>query len=173
MIVPKKTQPFGNEFHSICCCTCGVIFRVEMVEGKDRPKELGKPKNEVESGGVTAGLMVRMTEGIWYKGLCVAMDSGFCVLNGLVEMGKKGVYGASLIKKRRYWPKGVLGDAIDRDFAGKELGSVDAIQGIQDGIPYHIYVMKDVDYTIKIMSTHGTCELVGKETRREVVKLPR
>ena len=61
MVVPRKPHPFGNEFHSICCCSCMIMYMVEMVEGKDRPKELGKPKHEVEYGWVTECLMVRMT----------------------------------------------------------------------------------------------------------------
>jgi hypothetical protein len=41
---------------------------------------------------------------------------------------KRGVYGAALIKKRRYWSAGVPGAAIDEYFAPKEVGDVDALQ---------------------------------------------
>ena len=51
------------------------------------------------------------------------MDLGFCVLVGIITMHNFGVYGQSLIKKRRYWPKNVPGDAIDSHFANKKLGS--------------------------------------------------
>ena len=40
------------------------------------------------------------------------MDSGFCVLEGLISMAEKGVLGSALIKKRRYWPKGVPAEEI-------------------------------------------------------------
>ena len=40
------------------------------------------------------------------------LDSGFCVLKGIAELKKKGVFAAALIKKRRYWPKFIDGDAI-------------------------------------------------------------
>ena len=37
---PWKPHPFGNEYHTICCGLSGLLFAVEMVEGKDRPSEL-------------------------------------------------------------------------------------------------------------------------------------
>ena len=40
------------------------------------------------------------------------MDSGFCVLGGLVLMVEQGVFGSDLITKRRYWPKGVPEEEI-------------------------------------------------------------
>ena len=49
------------------------------------------------------------------------MDSGFCVSRGIVELGRKGVYGASLIKKKNYWPKGVPGAAIYVHFEDNDV----------------------------------------------------
>jgi hypothetical protein len=63
-----------------------------------------------------------MTEPIWYTGKQVVMDSGFCVLKAITELRKKGVFGAALIKKRRYWPKHIPGDDIIANFDGKEIG---------------------------------------------------
>ena len=37
VFLPRKPWPLGNEYHSICCCQSGVMFRVEIVEGKDCP----------------------------------------------------------------------------------------------------------------------------------------
>ena len=54
-----------------------------------------------------------------HTGKVVSMDSGFCVLVGIIAMHNFGVYGQSLIKKRRYWPKNVPGEAIDSYFANK------------------------------------------------------
>ena len=42
-------------------------------------------------------------------GMVVVLDSGFCVLEGVIELQKRGVFTAALIKKRRYWPKYVPG----------------------------------------------------------------
>lgn len=172
MFVPRKPHPFGNEWHSIGCVLSGVMYHMELVEGKDRPKELG-PKEfeaEFEKPSATAALMVRMCKPIWNTGNVVVMDSGFCVLNGVLQMAKKGVYGASLIKKRRYWPKHVPGDKIVADFEGKEVGYADAIANESMGVKYHIYCMKEPDYTMMIMSTHGTLERVAEAKTKRCYK---
>ena len=36
---PRKPHPYGNEYHTICCAHSGILFAMEMVEGKDRPKD--------------------------------------------------------------------------------------------------------------------------------------
>ena len=48
-------------------------------------------------------------------------DSGFCVLKCLLKTRKRVVYGSELIKKRRYWPRGVYRDAINDYFKSKIL----------------------------------------------------
>jgi hypothetical protein len=45
--------------------------------------------------------------------MVVILDSGFCVLQCLVELKKIGVFASAVIKKRRYWPKYVPGEQID------------------------------------------------------------
>jgi len=45
MVVPRKGWPFGNEWHTICCSQSGVLFAVEIVEGKDQPPS--RVKNSV------------------------------------------------------------------------------------------------------------------------------
>ena len=57
--------------------------------------------------------MLEMTKPVHHTGKVVSMDSGFYVLVGVISMHNIGVYGQSQIKKRRYWPKNVPGDAID------------------------------------------------------------
>ena len=44
----------------------------------------------------------------------VVMDRGFYVLEELISMVEKGVSGSALIKKRRYWTKGVPEEEILR-----------------------------------------------------------
>ena len=61
----------------------------------------------------TATLMLEMTKPMHHTGKVVSMDCGFCVSVGITAMHNFGVYRQSLIKKRRYWPKNVPGDAID------------------------------------------------------------
>jgi hypothetical protein len=40
MFAPRKPWPFGNELHTIACCSSGMIFALEMVEDKDQPTQL-------------------------------------------------------------------------------------------------------------------------------------
>ena len=94
------------------------------------------------------------------------LHSGFCVLQGLVELKKLGVFAHALIKKRRYWPKHVKGDDIIQHFANKEVGSADALRGQLDGVPVYIYGMKEPDYTMMLMATYGTLAEQGDEKTR-------
>ena len=41
-----------------------------------------------------------MTQPIWNSGRVVILDSGFCVLQGLIELAKMGLYASALIKKK-------------------------------------------------------------------------
>lgn len=159
---PRKPHPFGNEYHSICCGQSSIMYAIEMVEGKDEPKEL---KIQYQQHGKTSGLLLRLTRSIWGRGKVVILDSGFCVLRGIVELLKKGVYSSALIKKRRYWPKYVDGAAIDTHFENIEVGGCDALPGVLDGVQFHIFGMKEPDYTMKLMSTYGS--LTAKDDQRE------
>ena len=86
--------------------------------------------------------MLCLTKPVWGTGkLVVLLDSGFYVLQGLVELKKKGVYAHALIKKRRYWLKHVPGDDIIAHFAEKKVGETDAIHGELDSIPFYYTYM--------------------------------
>ena len=39
--VPRKPHPMGNEYHTICCGKTRILYQLELVEGKERPAELG------------------------------------------------------------------------------------------------------------------------------------
>ena len=80
---------------------------------------------------------------------------GFCVSVGIIAMHNFGVYGQSLIKKRRYWPKNVPGEAISSYFANKELGSAKTFRQVFDGKPLLVHCHKDDRYVTKTMSIHG------------------
>lgn len=90
------------------------------------------------------------------SGKVVILDSGFCVLQGLVELKKKGIFASAVIKKRRFWPKHVPGEAMDAWMSIKPIGGVDSLTGRLDNVPYNLFCMKDVDYTMKLMSTYGS-----------------
>jgi hypothetical protein len=129
------------------------MYGIEIVEGKDEPPQRAHLHHHAD--GKTVGLLLRLCKSIAGRGKVVILDSGFCVLKGLIELRKIGVYASAVIKKRRFWPKYIPGDAIDEYMTDKPVGSTDSLKGTLDGWDYDIFVMKDVDYTMKLMSTYG------------------
>ena len=101
MFVPRKPWPFGNEYHMVCCSLSGILWQMELMEGKDAPSQLVPKFN---NQGKTVGLFLQVLEPILGKGNMVVLDSGFCVLKGIVELKKRGVYASALIKNRSIGP---------------------------------------------------------------------
>ena len=60
-------------------------------------------KKEFDEKGETEGLMFHVSNPLWGMVKVVVMDSGFCVMEGIILMVKKGSFGLALIKKSRYW----------------------------------------------------------------------
>jgi Transposase IS4 len=60
MVVPQKPHPYGNEYHTICCGKSGILYYVEIIKGKDCPRQM--PPLQHNEKGKTAGLVLRMTE---------------------------------------------------------------------------------------------------------------
>ena len=60
--------------------------------------------------------MLSVCRPIFVLGEAVVLDSVFCVAKGITDLKSNGVYTEALIKKRRYWTKGVPGDLIDTHF---------------------------------------------------------
>ena len=58
MFVPHNSHPFVNKYNIIVCELTKVIYRIEIVEGKYRPREMGR--KYFGKKGVMAGLMVWM-----------------------------------------------------------------------------------------------------------------
>ena len=166
MFVPRKPWPFGNEYHTVCCSLSGILWQMELVEGKDSPSEIIPKFN---NQGKAVGLLLRVLEPIFGKGMVIILNSGFCVLKGIVELKKRGVYASALIKKRKYWPKYIKGDVIKQHFDEKAVGDCDSWKGNMDEVPFHVYAMKEPDYVMSLMSTYGTNLRSGKETCREWV----
>ena len=81
----------------------------------------------------------------------VILDSSFCVLNRILET-RKIFLGSVLIKKRRYCPRGVHGDGINEYFSTKNIGDVVYINVEWDETEFNIFVMKETDYNIMMMS---------------------
>ena len=58
MFVPRKPHPFGNEYHSVCCSMSGIMWGMELVEGKDAPHAGEHPKTKHSNLGNTVGLLL-------------------------------------------------------------------------------------------------------------------
>ena len=99
--MPRKLWPFGNEYYTVCCSLSGILWQMELVEGKDSPSEIIPKYN---NQGKTVGLLLRVLEPICTRGKVVILDSGFCMLKGIVELKKCGVYASALIKNRSIGP---------------------------------------------------------------------
>ena len=103
-----------------------------------------------------------MCEPIFSTGKCVVLDSGFCVSKGITDLLDFGVYAAAIIKKQKYWPKGVPGDTIDKYFVDKDVTHVDMLEAITEegpeGNAFNIFCFKEPEYVMKIMSTWMTLE---------------
>lgn len=166
---PRKPHPFGNEYHTACCALSGIMFAIELVEGKDAPPQIEVPHAE---HGKTTGLLLRMLSNVFWTGKYVVLDSGFCVLKAIIELRKMGVFACALIKKRMCWPIGVPGDAMQRRFDRPEVrvGDVDAISGKLDDVPYYLWGMKEPDYVMMMMATGGPLGSNDecRETKRRV-----
>ena len=103
------------------------------------------------------GLLLRMLKLYFHTGKYVVLDSGFCVLKGIIKLREMGLFACALIKKRQSWPVGVPGDAMQARFdrPGVNVGDVDAVSGTQDGVPYNLWGMKEPDYVMRMMATGG------------------
>ena len=131
----------------MCCSLSGILWQMELVEGKDSPSEIIPKFN---NQGKTVGLLLCVL------GAVVILDSGFCVLKGIVEFKKRGIYASALIKKRKYWPKYIKGDVIRQHFDEKAVSDCDSWKGNMEEVPFHVYTMKEPDYLMSLMSTYGT-----------------
>ena len=82
-----------------------------------------------------------------------------------MELKKKGVFVASLIKKQCYWLKYINGEAIIQHFQDKEVGATDALPGVLDNVPVHVHCMNEPDCVMMLMSSYGTLSECGEEKK--------
>ena len=64
------------------------------------------------------------------------------------------------------------GDDIKSHLDGKDVGDCNAWKGQMDKVDIHVYMIKEPDNVMSIMSTYGTNQRTGKETQRELVGGP-
>jgi hypothetical protein len=149
---PCKPQPFGNEYHTMCCGLSGIMFSMELVKGKDRPHQIPERWSEL---GRTTGLLMRILSSYFTMGRYVVLDSGFCVLQAMIELKKVGLFVCGVIKKRRYWPAMVPGDEMSQAFDDANVGSLMAISGVLDGVKYFLWGLQEPLYVMKMMAMGG------------------
>jgi len=140
------------------------MFVIELVEGKDTPSQISK---RFLQHGKTAGLLRCMLQSYFHTARYIVLNSGFCVLKGIIELRKNVLFGCALIKKWRYWSAGIPGDAMQQFFVvdGVNVGDNHdhAIAGTMDGVVYNLWGMKEPDYVMRMMVTglpfaaHETC----------------
>ena len=167
MFVPCKPWKFGNEYHDVGCRLSNIIWQVDLCEGKDCPAHLGK--KEFDDLGSTIGTLLHLSKPVHGTGKIFILDSGFCVLQGLIKLKKRGCFTYALIKKWRYWLKHIPGNEIIAHFANKEIGDADAISGILDEVPFYILGMKEPDFVMQIMTTYGTMKQLGDQKLQHVM----
>ena len=63
LFCPRKPHTFGNDYHSICYGLSGIVFDIELVEGKDFPGDT--PPDIYEKIGNVVGLLVRLCHNIY------------------------------------------------------------------------------------------------------------
>ena len=93
-------------------------FAIEVLEGNKRPNELPSDTRIKK----TTNLILSLCKSLYSAGKVRILDSSFCVLEGLIKLGKVGVFSGALIKKQRYWTKHIKGDMINTYFQYKEVG---------------------------------------------------
>jgi hypothetical protein len=167
MAVGRKPRPFGNEYHTMACAMTHILFWMEMVEGKDRPPQLG-PLQHVEAHGKLCGLVLRAAEGIKGSNRVIGMDSGFGVLAALPELRKRGLHGTIVMKKKKYWPKGLPGDQILEALRMQEIGTTQVLVGKFKGEKIWVGCQVDSKHTTLIANTWSTTERTGSKKKRKV-----
>ena len=165
MCVGHKPYPFGNERHSIACGLSDIMWFADIVERRYRPFDQGRP--EFDEIGKTVGTMLQCTRPIWKFSKVIILDLVLCVTKGLVEFLKKGVFGVAIINNLRYLPASIKDEEINAQFALKEVGNVDALKQVEDGLAYHVCCTKEPDYVMNLMTTYGTLDPTDKRTRRK------
>ena len=169
--IERKFTRKGNEFHTIADTFSKIVFQVELVEGKDRPLHLGAPAHE-STMGKTAALLLRLTEKaqLWGTNRVIHLDSGFCVLQGVLALRMHGLYAVAIIKKKRYWPKHIDGDFITTGVANLPLGTCVAQLGkARRGpfeFPFYLVALRDSNHVVLAMATQGTTLPTGKLVHR-------
>jgi hypothetical protein len=167
VFVERKFTDKGNEYHTIADSYTKIVYQLELVEGKDRPVTLG-PLEFEEEFGKTPSLLLRLTKysRLWGTGKVIMLDSGFCVLEGLLALRQRGVYAFAIIKRKRYWPRHIPGDDILQQASNLPLGTCLVRKGMATAngtsFPFFVAALRDSNHVVLAMSTFGVVHNTGK-----------
>lgn len=128
-----------------CDGEVGISVKVRGKEPGNQPEVHKHVKSNVRNDGTDP----------WDRRGCIDGQWLFCRRRHPSHARPWGLRPEPLIKKRKYWPKGVPGDQIDKYFEGKPLGFVKTRRQDMDGIPFNVHCTRDGRYVTKLMSMHG------------------
>ena len=84
VLCPRKPHSKGNRYHDICCGEIFIICGCEIVQVRDRPIPMGRPKFDTSHNMQTLGLMLQKTRSLWSTGKAAIIKISFCVLKRLL-----------------------------------------------------------------------------------------
>jgi hypothetical protein len=96
------------------------------------------------------------------------MDSGFAVLSVLPELRKRGLHGTVVLKKKKFWAKGLPGDEILEALRMEDVGTTKVLAGKFKGEKIWIGCQVDSKHTTLIGNTWSTTERTGPKKKRNV-----
>ena len=114
------------------------------------------------------GLLLRMMKIYFATGRYVILDSDFCVLKGLIQLRKKGVFSCDVINKRTYWTSVVPGKKMEDHFGEVDVGGTYYIQGTVYVVIYNLWGVKEPNYVMRMMATGG--RMLEYDTCKETVR---
>ena len=152
----RPPHPHGFAYHTMTDETTAVVFRLELVEGRHQPPQDAPPTPR----GSMAVRLDRLTAPLRGRGHIVVLDAASCELDGLVDLAKKGVYAAAVVRKRKCWPRHVPGEDILAYMKDKPVGELHVAQGTLEGVKLNFNCVRHSRYTFVLVSTYGSHNLL-------------
>jgi len=78
------------------------------------------------------------------------------------------LYTTAVVKKKRFWPKGIDGDEIVAHMENKNVGDCEAKRGTIDNKPFYLSATKDSKFVCILMNTWGTLDREGPMKKRRI-----
>ena len=84
LFCPRKSHIDGNKYSVIYCNESGIMYGWEIWGGRDRTIPIERLKFKTNANIKMVRFMLQITKVLCSTGKTVTMDSGFCVLKGLL-----------------------------------------------------------------------------------------